>query len=191
MTHDAHFGGQATRAYWQSLAEWLASENGPDTSSTGDEHVDRREILKLLGASIALAGASGCQRERTRQMLPYTIVPREMTPGIAQTYATAMELDGFATGLLVRSNDGRPTKIEGNPDHPASLGAAGPFEQASVLGLYDPHRARASRGRSGPSTFDEIAVRLSRPRSDAGSRLRFLLEPTGSPLIEELIGRVQ
>jgi molybdopterin-containing oxidoreductase family iron-sulfur binding subunit len=195
MTRAHHSGGQASRAYWQSLAEWLARARSAGEDGAGDETrqegVDRRELLKLLGASLGLAGVSGCGRERTEKILPYTIPPAEMTPGIARHYATSMDLDGFATGLLVRSNDGRPTKIEGNPDHPASLGAAGPYEQASLLGLYDPHRARASRYRTSPTSFDQIVARFATNREDGGAKLRFLLEPTGSPLIADLLGRIQ
>ncbi|HEX9295191.1 MAG TPA: 4Fe-4S dicluster domain-containing protein [Polyangiaceae bacterium] len=176
-------GGQATHAYWQTLAQWIGA---PDESG-----VHRRELLKLLGASLGLAGVAGCAPTRTEKILPYTVPPKEMTPGIAREYATSMEVDGFATGLLVRSNDGRPTKIEGNPDHPASLGAAGAYEQASVLGLYDPHRARASRYRSTPASYDAIAKRLGAKREDRGSKLRILLEPTGSPLALDLLRRIQ
>ena len=187
MSSSDDTGGQASRAYWQSLAEWL--EPG-STKQQADDTVDRREILKLLGASLGLAGVAGCAPNPTEKLVPFVDAPREMTPGIAQQYATSMELDGFATGLLVKSHDGRPTKIEGNPDHPASLGAAGPYEQASVLGLYDPHRAQASRYKSSPTSFDQVIARFASSRDDGGARLRFLLEPTGSPLIGDLIRRI-
>src|SRR5262249_51198117 len=90
----------------------------------------------------------------------------------------------------VRSNDGRPTKVEGNPAHPASLGAAGLYEQASVLGLYDPNRARAIRRRTDPATWDSFAALFSAPREDGGAGLRFLLEPTSSPLVGDLLARI-
>jgi hypothetical protein len=91
----------------------------------------RRELVKLLSASVALAGA-GCARDRPEKIMPYTVPPPETTPGIPRYYATSMELDGFATGVLVESHEGRPTKIEGNPAHPASLGATSVYEQARV-----------------------------------------------------------
>jgi len=187
MSSSDDTGGQASRAYWQSLAQWL---DPTSAKQRGDDTVDRREILKLLGASLGLAGVAGCAPNPTEKLVPFVDAPREMTPGIAQQYATSMELDGFATGLLVKSHDGRPTKIEGNPDHPASLGAAGPYEQASVLGLYDPHRAQASHYKSSPTSFDQVIARFASSRDDAGARLRYLLEPTGSPLIGDLIRRV-
>jgi molybdopterin-containing oxidoreductase family iron-sulfur binding subunit len=189
MSNHDETGGQASRTYWRDLAEWLnhastdAKEPPPDT-------VDRREILKLLGASLGLAGVAGCAPTRTEKLVPFVDTPREMTPGIAQQYATSMELDGFATGLLVKSNDGRPTKIEGNPDHPASLGAAGAYEQAAVLSLYDPHRAQASRYKSSPTSFDQAVARFASNRDDGGAGLRFLLEPTSSPLVADLIAKI-
>ncbi len=147
--------------------------------------------MELVGASMALAGASGCTRARGEKILPYTVNPAHVTPGIPRYYATSLALDGFATGVLCESHDGRPTKIEGNPDHPASLGAAGAFEQAAVLGLYDPDRAGAPRAPDGVPSWEAFFTRFSAPRPDAGERLRFLLEPTGSPLVADLIDRVR
>src|SRR5438045_8410220 len=106
--------------------------------SAEDDPLGRRRFVTLLGASLALAGLDGCSRMPPRDILPYVDQP-ELTPGRPRYYATSMVLDGYATGLLVESHEGRPTKVEGHPDHPASLGAAGVFEQASVLQLYDPH----------------------------------------------------
>src|SRR5438128_8408434 len=105
--------------------------------------VDRREFLKLMRASLALAGLSGCSvRQPVEKIVPYVRQPEEVVLGKALFYATAMTLGGYAIGLLVESHEGRPTKIEGNPDHPASLGATDVFAQASVLGLYDPDRSQ-------------------------------------------------
>ena len=154
----------------------------------------RRSFMKLLGASLALAGVEGCTRMPASNILPYVNQP-ELTPGLPQFYATSMVLDGYATGLLVESHEGRPTKVEGNPDHPASLGAAGVFEQASVLQLYDPHRARRVRRDNQTSSWSQLAAAL---RPDAlrqqvgstGAGLFLLLEPTSSPLESELIDRL-
>ena len=159
--------------------------------SVATDDVSRRNFLRLLGASIALAGIDGCTRLPSERILPYVDQP-ELTPGIPLHYATAMVLDGYATGVIVESSDGRPTKIEGNPDHPASLGAAGVFEQASVLQLYDPHRSkRIRRGRS-PSTWSEFArefapASLRQGVGSGGERLHLLMEPTSSPLEAELL----
>jgi molybdopterin-containing oxidoreductase family iron-sulfur binding subunit len=152
--------------------------------------MSRREILTLLGAGMAFAGVGGCERIPAENILPYSRNPPELTPGIPVYYATTMLLDGYGTGLLVKSSDGRPTKIEGNPDHPASLGAAGVFEQASVLELYDPARARSIRSGQANVPFGEFALEHAAPRSDGGAGLRFLMEPTSSTLTRALIDRV-
>jgi molybdopterin-containing oxidoreductase family iron-sulfur binding subunit len=186
--------GSPGEAYWRSLAEltgapeFLEAAQGefPEGADRPGA-VSRRGWLKLLGASMALAG---CAREHEGKILPYNRNPRDITPGIPRHYATSLTLDGFATGVLVESHEGRPTKIEGNPDHPASLGATGVFEQAAVLGLYDPDRARAPRSPRGPTSFQDILARFAGPRADRGAGLRFLLEPTGSPLLADLTARV-
>ena len=95
-----------------------------------------------MAASAAFAGLTGCTKLPTQKILPYVRQPEEIVPGKALFYATAMTLGGIATGLLAESNMARPTKIEGNPDHPASLGATDVFAQAAVLSLYDPDRSR-------------------------------------------------
>src|SRR5437868_8063265 len=159
-----------------------------------EQDLSRRDFMKLLGASVALAGLAGCTREPLEPILPYVTQP-ELTPGVPRHYATAMVIDGYATGVIVESHEGRPTKIEGNPDHPASLGAAGIFEQASVLQLYDPHRAkRIRRGRS-TSTWSAFAAEfapanLRKRVGVVGERLVLLLEPTSSPLEAELLKKI-
>ncbi|HVY48503.1 MAG TPA: hypothetical protein VHB21_21590, partial [Minicystis sp.] len=86
-----------------------------EASAAGGGRFDRRRLLSLVGASLALAGLAGCSRERPREILPYTITPRDVTPGVPVWYATSLEIDGYATGVLVESHEGRPTKVEGNP----------------------------------------------------------------------------
>jgi molybdopterin-containing oxidoreductase family iron-sulfur binding subunit len=160
-----------------------------------DDGVDRREFLRLAGASIALAGLDGCTRMPAEHILPYVDNRPELTPGVGQYYATALCVDGLATGVIVESHDGRPTKIEGNPEHPASLGAAGVLEQAAVLQLYDPDRARYARLGKSRSSRATIA-RMLAPDSlrarvgPTGKGLRLLLAPTTSPLDEELLAQV-
>src|SRR5262245_59435619 len=116
-----------------AVASWIGSSRtdlqGGGEAARGDALL-RRELLKLLGASALTAGFGACARQPIDKILPSDVRPRDLTPGIPSTYATAMTLDGFATGILAVSHDGRPTKIEGNPEHPASLGAAGRYEQA-------------------------------------------------------------
>jgi Fe-S-cluster-containing dehydrogenase component/anaerobic selenocysteine-containing dehydrogenase len=163
-------------------------EGGPEADAP--EGMSRRAMLELCGASIALAGAAGCEQNKRDKLLPYTVNPRDLTPGVPLRYATSLVLDGFATGVLVRVNDGRPSKIEGNPDHPASLGASGVLEEAAVLSLYDPQRARGILRRGAPGTFRGLARALERERPDRGAGLRFLLEPTSSLLLARLLDRI-
>jgi molybdopterin-containing oxidoreductase family iron-sulfur binding subunit len=152
--------------------------------------ITRRAMLELCGASIALASATGCGQNHRDKLLPYTVNPRDLTPGVPLRYATSLSLDGWATGVLVRVNDGRPSKIEGNPDHPASLGATGAIEEAAVLGLYDPQRPRGILHRGAPAPLARLIATLGRERADRGAGLRLVLEPTGSPLLAALLDRV-
>jgi Fe-S-cluster-containing dehydrogenase component/anaerobic selenocysteine-containing dehydrogenase len=184
---------------WRSLAE-ATGELDPDALREFPEGVDqpdgalkRRDMLKLLGASVMLAGASGCSRAPRGKIVPYGVQPPEVTPGVAKHYATSMTLDGYATGLLVESHEGRPTKIEGNPDHPASLGATGLLEQASILSLYDPARTQGIFQRGQPRSWRKLVETLTRAAMTDG-RLdgsHFLLEPTSSPWVGQLIERVR
>ena len=157
--------------------------------------LSRREFLRLTAASAALAGLDGCTRIPARHILPYVDNRPELTPGVAQRYTTAMSLDGYATGLIVTTHAGRPTKVEGNPDHPASLGASGAIEQASVLQLYDPDRASASRIGTSRVEWGAVAATLSpdalrRRVGVRGAGLRLLIEPTSSLVEEEWLAKV-
>src|SRR5947207_12251389 len=137
------------KQYWRSLEELadtdefqeLLHREFPERATEWSDPVGRRKFLKLMGASFALAGLTACTRQPEEYIAPYVRQPEELVPGKAVYFATAMPLDGFATGLIVESHEGRPTKIEGNKDHPASLGATDIFSQASLLGLYDPDRS--------------------------------------------------
>jgi molybdopterin-containing oxidoreductase family iron-sulfur binding subunit len=152
----------------------------------------RREVLKLMGASAALAGLSACTKLPTEKIVPYTQqAPEDFIPGKPLFYATAMPLGGVGTGLLVESHMGRPTKVEGNPGHPASLGAADIFAQASVLGLYDPDRSQVAirNGRIGSwsaflTAMDELRHQLV---ANKGAGFRLLTETVTSPALADQI----
>ena len=109
---------------------------------------DRREFLKLMGASIALAGAAtgtGCAKSQpAEKIVPYVSQPEGLVPGLPRFYASAIPIHGWGRGVIVEQHEGRPTKIEGNPLHPSSLGGTDIFTQAAILDLYDPdHTQRA------------------------------------------------
>lgn len=186
------------RASFRALAPLLDSPEHralvagePPRNVDEREGVSRRALLKLLGASLSLFGAFGCTPHEPETIFPYTENPIGVTPGMSKYYATSMTLDGHALGLLVESRDGRPIKVEGNPSHPASLGATDVLAQASVLGLYDPYRARAARFGEKATTWEAFRARFGASREDRGKGLRFLLEPTSSPLVAALIERIR
>jgi molybdopterin-containing oxidoreductase family iron-sulfur binding subunit len=157
--------------------------------------VSRRSMLKLMGASAALAGLTACTKLPDQKIVPYAQQqPEDYIPGKPLFYATAMPLAGYATGLLVESHMGRPTKVEGNPSHPASLGAANVMAQASVLGLYDPDRAQVvmRMGRIGDWSAFLTAMEQRRAQLlDAkGAGLRILTGMVTSPTLADQIKSV-
>src|SRR5277367_536321 len=138
------------KRFWQSLEElsetkeyreFLENEFPHDPAKDTDG-LNRRDVLKLAAASAALAGLSACTKLPTQKIVPYVKAPEEIVAGKPLFYATSMPLAGVAAGLLVESHMGRPTKIEGNPEHPGSLGGTDVFAQAATLGLYDPDRSQ-------------------------------------------------
>src|SRR5205085_5136375 len=150
----------------------------------------RRDFLKLLSASIAFAGLTGCRvRQPVEKIIPYVRQPEEIIPGKAQFYATAMTLSGYAMGVLAESHEGRPTKLEGNPNHPASLGATDVFAQASILDLYDPDRSQSplfqGEGRSWNQFAGEFRQAIAKQRGNKGTGLRILTETISSPTLAD------
>jgi len=136
--------------YWRSLEELASTEEFralvedefPNRTPDWNDPGSRRRFLRFMGASIALAGASACTKQPKEVIVPYVRQPEDLVPGKPLFYATARSVAGIATGVLAESHLGRPTKIEGNPEHPASLGATDAAMQASVLTLYDPDRSQ-------------------------------------------------
>ena len=143
---------QSGKQYWRSLDELAEApefkeflhREFPEGASELGGGVSRRKFLQVMGAGMALAGVTGCKivRRPEIEILPYNKMPESIIPGLPQFYATAMSLKGEGVGLLVESHEGRPTKVEGNPKHPGSLGATGKQHQAAVLDLYDPERSQ-------------------------------------------------
>ncbi len=163
----SRLAGLEGRTYWRSLEEladtpefreYVGREFPAQASEFGDP-AGRRDFLKLMGASLALAGVSACTRQPEERIVPYVRQPEEIVPGRPLFYATAMPLGGFGYPLLAENHMGRPTKLEGNPDHPASLGATDLFGQASVLSLYDPDRSRTIQNRGEVKTWSDVPHR--------------------------------
>jgi MoCo/4Fe-4S cofactor protein with predicted Tat translocation signal len=187
--------GARGQEYWRSLDEVAQTQEFQDLlhrefpahASEWADDVSRRNFLKLMGASLALAGVTSCTRQPMQKIVPYVQQPEEIVLGKPLFFATAMPFNGYATGLLVRSNEGRPTKIEGNPDHPASLGATSVFQQAAILNLYDPDRSKAVLNAGEVSTWGlflgALNSALEAQRSKRGAGLRILTETITSPTL--------
>ncbi len=182
------------RDYWRSLDElagnddfigYLKAEFPRQAQAL--EHVDRRQFMKLMGASLALAGLGACTTQPTEKVVPYVKPPEELVPGEPIYFATAMPLNGSVTGLLVESHVGRPTKIEGNPKHPASLGATDAFTQASILTMYDPDRSQVVRRVDEILSWEAfqtaLATALEAQAERGGAGLRLLTETVSSPTL--------
>ena len=183
---------------WRSLDEKLG--RGPDPRFAGGEFppgadrppsgLSRRRFLELVGAGAALAGAS-CDRQPIEYIVPRVHAPEERIPGRPVFFATSVLRDGFGRGVLVSSNDGRPTKIEGNPSHPSSLGATDAIDQAAVIELYEPSRSRAVRRNGAIAPWDDFQRDLSRRvRGSGGRGLRLLTGRVTSPSLRRQIEAV-
>src|SRR6185312_1837486 len=153
----------------QDLKEYIEQEF-PGLSGQIPQGVDRRSLLKVMAASLAMAGAAACTKQPKELIVPYVRQPENVIPGIPLFYATAMSVGGYARGLLVESHLNRPTKVEGNPDHPASLGSTTIFEQASVLSLYDPDRSESVLREGRMDVWGKFAGALSTEAQELGLR---------------------
>jgi molybdopterin-containing oxidoreductase family iron-sulfur binding subunit len=188
--------------FWRGLDELARTEafqemlhrEFPDEASAWADPVTRRRFLTLMGASLALAGLSGCSQAPPEKIVPYVKQPEQIVPGKPLFFATAMALGGTAVGLLVESHEGRPTKVEGNPSHPASLGATDSFAQAAVLGLYDPDRSSSvtfvGRPRGWDAATAELRRGLAAQRTKKGAGLRLLTGLVASPTLADQMERV-
>jgi MoCo/4Fe-4S cofactor protein with predicted Tat translocation signal len=189
--------------YWRSLEELAGSpafqealhREFPKGASEWLDTVSRRGFLKVMGASLGLAGMTGCVKLPLEPIVPYVRQPENVIPGRPQYYATAVTLGGYASPVLVESHLGRPTKIEGNDLHPASMGGTDIFTQASILGLYDPDRSQTvtSMGdvRSWQAFLGAIRGPLSAQKSLQGAGIRILTTTTTSPTLANQLRNFQ
>ena len=185
--------------YWRSLQELAGSDEFkealhrefPKGASEWLDSVSRRGFLKVMGASLGLAGITGCVKLPLEPIVPYVRQPENVIPGRPMFYASAVTLGGYASPVLVESHLGRPTKIEGNDQHPASLGGTDVFTQASILGMYDPDRSQSviSMGdqRSFAAFLAAIRGPLSAQRALQGAGIRILTPTISSPTLADQI----
>ena len=189
--------------FWRSLAEiaetpafddLLRHEFPAGADVWEADAAGRRNFLKLMGASLALAGLAGCTKQPEERILPYARTPEETIPGTPLYFASAVTLGGYAEGVLVESHMGRPTKIEGNPEHPASLGATNSFGQAAVLSLYDPDRSQVvsnvGRISSWLAFVGELTRQLEAQKLQGGAGIRVLTETVTSPSLGDQLRRL-
>src|SRR5580693_7438014 len=186
--------------YWRSLDE-LTSVEGfkdflhrefPRQASEWIDDEGRRNFLKIMGASLALAGLGACTKQPTEYIMPYVEAPEKAVAGKPLFYATAFPVSGIANPVLVETHEFRPTKVEGNPEHPASMGTTDVPTQASILGLYDPDRLQTvnyiGEVRSYASFLQAFINALARQKDKTGSGIRILTETVTS---STLYGQIQ
>jgi MoCo/4Fe-4S cofactor protein with predicted Tat translocation signal len=195
----ARLAGKEGPQFWRSLEEVaqtpefeaMLHREFPEGASEFTDPAGRREFMKLMAASIALAGAAACTRQPEEHIIPYVKAPEEIVPGKPLFFATAMPLGGSAWPVLVESHMGRPTKVEPNPDHPLAQGGTDVFSQASVLTLYDPDRSptiiRHGEIRPWTAFFSEVGGALAAQAALGGAGLRLLTETVSSPTLARQI----
>ncbi len=182
---------QNGKEYWRSIEEQadtpefreFIAEEYPHEIEEWDNSLSRRNFVKVMGASLALAGLSGCVIQPAEKIVPYVTAPTGMLPGKPHFFATAMSLSGVATGLLAKSYDARPVKIEGNPQHPGSQGATDVLAQASLLEMYDPDRSQEVTFRGGSGTWQTFMTgmrsMIEQNRADGGAGTTLPPAPSG------------
>jgi len=189
----------APRRPWRSLSELAESPDLrealerelPRQAAIWPREMSRRRFLQLAGAAIGLAGLVACGIPPRQQIVPYVHKPEAVVPGKSLYFATAMTLGGSALGLLVRSREGRPVKIEGNPTHPASLGATDALAQGSILELYDPDRSQGVRFQGEARGWDDFWQALATHfQATGGAGLRLLTETVTSPTLAAQLAAV-
>ncbi|MCP4069845.1 MAG: TAT-variant-translocated molybdopterin oxidoreductase, partial [Phycisphaeraceae bacterium] len=190
----------ARRAYWRSLDDlqdtedfraWMHREFPSDADLLAGE--DRRQFMKVMGASFALAGlgVAACRRIPESHIVPYSARPAGRVPGNPVYFASACERGGVAKGVLIKSIDGRPIKLEGNPDHATSVGACDSITQSGILEAYDPHRSRSVHRDGEPSDASAFTTWSDQRfgielRKSGGAGLAILAEATGSPSMDRM-----
>ncbi|MEM9290903.1 MAG: TAT-variant-translocated molybdopterin oxidoreductase [Acidobacteriota bacterium] len=189
--------------FWRSLDELAETEEFrdlmhrefPREAAEWDSSVSRRRFLQVAAAGLALAGMTGCTRQPEERIVPHVRMSDYVVPGKPLYYASAAPAGGYVNGVLVESNEGRPTKVEGNRDHPWSLGATDNFTQASTLQLYDPDRSRfpLHLGKSVLwSTIETTLQNIARAQEPlGGADLAFISSAASSPTLEAQLAELR
>jgi len=192
---------RSSKRFWSSLDELLDEEGFrrtlqaefPAAASMFDDP-GRRQFLKLMGASLLLSGLTACNETRSDRALPYVNQPDGITPGLPRRYATAVLFEGYAQPVIATTYAGRPTKLDGNPDHPVTRGASDIFMQSALFGLYDPERSKTPRRNGVPATWGAFDAALAglrtRWRERQGEGLRILTGATTSPTLIRQFGEL-
>ncbi|HEY8670708.1 MAG TPA: TAT-variant-translocated molybdopterin oxidoreductase [Terriglobales bacterium] len=188
--------------FWRSLEELAGSSDFremmhrefPKGASEWVDSVSRRGFLKLMGSSMALAGMTACTKQPFEPIVPYVRQPEELVPGRPLFYASAFTLGGYATPILVESHMYRPTKIEGNDQHPASSGGTDVYAQASILDMYDPDRSQSILHLGDISNWgalvEALQGTLNSQKAVNGSGIRILSRPFSSPTLADQMQQV-
>ncbi|MCB0115659.1 MAG: TAT-variant-translocated molybdopterin oxidoreductase, partial [Caldilineaceae bacterium] len=183
-------GQEPVHPQWQKLEELAARDdfeailhrdNPRAAAVLTRSGMDRRTFLKIMGASLALTGVAGCTAKPPNEpIIPYVEVPEMLVLGRPLHFATTTTLGGYATGVLLETHEGRPARVEGNPNHPASVGGSDPFLLASVLELYNPDRSVYVRQNLELGSWDDfqsaLASVLAAAQGNGGAGLRILTE---------------
>ena len=164
-----------------------AAQEFPGLAEALAEPLDRRQVLRLMAASLVMGGLGACDSKFGGNLIPAVKMPPNIIPALPNFYATAHVLDGYASGVVVTTIMGRPIKVDGNPDHPASLGAIDVFAQAQLLDFYDPDRAAQISVRGDPSDRQSLETALAAQRAvladKHGAGLRILTGTVTSPTL--------
>ncbi len=190
-----------SRKFWSSLEE-LVDEEGfrarlkaefPEVATMFDDP-GRRQFLKLMGASLLLGGLGACGETKSDQALPYVNQPENLVPGVARAYATGVLFDGYVQPVIATTYSARPTKLDGNPDHPVTRGKSDAFTQSAIFDLYDPERSKVPLRDGVISTWSVFAGELvdlrARWRERGGEGLRMLIGSSTSPTLQRQLGEL-
>ncbi|NOT47213.1 MAG: TAT-variant-translocated molybdopterin oxidoreductase [Acidobacteria bacterium] len=195
--------GSSGRDYWRSVEEFadtpefeeFVKREYPAHGQEWNDPVTRRSFLKVMGATLAFAGLSGCVIQPAEKIVPNVRSNEDVLPGKPLFFATAMTVNGVATGLLAKSFEGRPIKIEGNPEHPGSLGATDVLAQASLLDMYDPDRSQEilyhGSTKSWLNFTTAFRAAVAENGKDGGAGIRILTETVTSPTLQAQIKQLQ